>query len=63
MPGQDLIPVRADVVNVLASKHVMALLDMPAIFFRSPRRLLVHEGEKRIQTLDSEIGHGDALIV
>lgn len=53
----------ADVVDVLASKLVMALQDIPAIFFRSPRRLLVHEGEERVQWLDNEIGHGGALIV
>ncbi|MEK1895293.1 MAG: hypothetical protein AAAB20_18815 [Rhizobium sp.] len=62
-PGQDLIPMCADVVDVLASKLVMALQDIPAIFFRSPRRLLVHEGEERVQWLDNEIGHGGALIV
>ncbi len=39
----------ADAVDVLAIKPVMALLDIPAIFFRSPQRLLFHEGDERIK--------------
>ncbi|MHC2298857.1 hypothetical protein [Rhizobium mongolense] len=57
-----MIPMNADVADVFAKKPMMALFDILAVFFRSPRHFRFHESDKPLQTLNDKIGQSSAFI-